>query len=183
MAINLVKMPLIRVAHPSQDECQAEFKRIKGQLGASIDADKLDDDLDLRPGRLVDDDGAPPVQYPPSLFNFEHHYDKELAPVTEWKKQVSNISSLLDYEKEKTRQLEKEKLELKQELESEIVKLASELRESQGKASSWHEQLEAEREVRAKSERQLQKMQEQMDRMQRDHQDDKARLEDQMFEA
>lgn len=112
MAINLVKMPLIRVAHPSQEECQNEFKRIKDELGVNADKkDKYDeDDLDLKPRRL-NDDGAPPVQYPPSLFNFEHYYDKELAPVSEWKKQISNLSSLLDYEKEKTRQLEQEKLE------------------------------------------------------------------------
>lgn len=77
--------------------------------------------------------GAPRIQHPPSLFNFEHHFDKELTPRKGWQQQVNNLNSMLEYEKERYRSLQQESIETRQQLESEQVKLASSLREAEGK--------------------------------------------------
>ena len=47
------------------------------------------------------DENAPRIQFPPSLFNFDHHYDKDLVPLKDWQKQVNNLNSMLEYEKER----------------------------------------------------------------------------------
>lgn len=86
--------------------------------------------------------GAPRVQHPPSLFNFEHHFDKELTPRKGWQQQVNNLNSMLEYEKENHRTFWQESLETKQSLESHEVKLASSLREAQSKIEGLQHQFE-----------------------------------------
>ena len=94
MNANIIKMPLIRVAHPSQQECEQELNKVERLLqNAKSSKNDSQQELSLGPDdndvvtlqahgkRQAKDEiiaGAPRIQHPPSLFNFEHHFDKEL---------------------------------------------------------------------------------------------------------
>ena len=121
MNANIIKMPLIRVAHPSQQECEQELNKVERLLqNAKSSKNDSQQELSLGPDdndvvtlqahgkRQAKDEiiaGAPRIQHPPSLFNFEHHFDKELTPRKGWQQQVNNLNSMLEYEKERYRNL------------------------------------------------------------------------------
>ena len=46
----------------------------------------LDDEGVLITNNKIKDEGAPRIQFPPNLFNFDHHYDKDLVPLKDWQK-------------------------------------------------------------------------------------------------
>ena len=129
MNINMVKLPLIRVAHPSQEDCDREFNKIQSQL-QNKPVEKADDFSNAE-DFLKDKDNKPPshYQHTPVLFNFDHHYDGQLTPRKGWQQQVTNLNSLLEQEQEKYRTLQIEKMEEKQKLENELIKLDSKLKE------------------------------------------------------
>ena len=131
MNVNMIKLPLIRVAHPSQADCEKEYQKITGQHGGSkaVSPQKYDDELDVR----LDPEGSIPntrkPEYNPHLFNFEHPYDPELTPRKKWKGIVSNLDSIIEQEREKYRTLEIQQIEQKQNFEAEVVRLNSKLHE------------------------------------------------------
>ena len=105
----MIKLPLIRVAHPSQEECEQEFIKITGQYSKdekAISPQKYDDEVEAEsiPRR---------PDYTPHLFNFEHPYDPELTPRKKWKATVSNLDSIIEQEREKYRTLEIQSIESK----------------------------------------------------------------------
>ena len=133
MNVNMIKLPLIRVAHPSQEDCEKEYQKITGKIdGKSASPQKYDhdDEFNVR----IDAHGTGPPntrkpEYNPHLFNFEHPYDPELTPRKKWKATVTNLDSIIEQEREKYRTLEIQQIELKQDFEAEIVKINSKLQE------------------------------------------------------
>ena len=112
----MVKMPLIRIAHPSDVDCQKEYKRqmellkktqpdeVFGNQSKSNDlssAAKIDEGVILTNGPQKD-----------AL------YDPTLTPRARWEKQVCNLTSLLEQEKEKYRGFEISKMEEVQQLQA-----------------------------------------------------------------
>jgi hypothetical protein len=127
MNVNMIKLPLIRVAHPSQQQCENEYNKIALNLGAdgkAVSPQKHDDSVEL-----AHDEPRRP-EYTPHLFNFEHPYDPELTPRKKWKATVTNLDAIIEQEREKCRQLEIKNIEDKQYYESEIVKLNSNVNEA-----------------------------------------------------
>ena len=61
---------------------------------------------------------------------------------------MTNLDSLLEQEKEKTRTLQMELLEVRQDLEAQLVQLDSRLKEEQAKAASLESQLVAEQSLK-----------------------------------
>lgn len=135
MNINLVKLPLIRVAHPSQMECEQEYEKIRSQIDPRDTRTKtrgdnrfdLEDSENLGPNIKA---ASTSNQYTPNLFNFDHPYDPDLTPRKKWKERVTNLDSIIAQEQEKYRQLEIKQIEEKQKFESELVNLNSQLKES-----------------------------------------------------
>ena len=79
----MVRLPLIRVAHPSKEECDNEVQRIQSHLYPEKEGKKVkvqEDEEDFVRVERKD----PPTSYTPNLFNFEHHYDPELTPRRPW---------------------------------------------------------------------------------------------------
>ena len=105
----MIKLPLIRVAHPSQEECEKEYRKVTGQLdGKAVSPQKFDD------GNVeIEQSAYQPRRpdYTPHLFNFEHPYDPELTPRKKWKAAVASLDSIVDQEREKCRTMEIQALE------------------------------------------------------------------------
>ena len=138
----MIKLPLIRVAHPSQQQCENEYNRIAGDGGKAVSPQKVDDSMEL-----AHEEPRRP-EYTPHLFNFEHPYDPELTPRKKWKATVTNLDAIIEQEREKYRQLEIKNIEDKQYYESEIVKLNSNFNEALSKANSLQSQLDSEHDLK-----------------------------------
>ena len=135
MDVGMVRMPLIRIAHPTQEQCQKEVERIEAKmLGQSQPPIKRrDDNVEESSDDSVKYGGRPVSknEVVPNLFkNFEHHYDPELTPRKAWKAQVINLDSMLKIEEERYRQLQKESIEKENELERDLVQVNSKLNEA-----------------------------------------------------
>lgn len=82
MNVNMIKLPLIRVAHPSQEECEKEYSKITATLQQPQKLQTKDDGLiDIEESMVA---AAKKPAYTPHLFNFEHPYDPELTPRRTW---------------------------------------------------------------------------------------------------
>ena len=95
MNVNMIKLPLIRVAHPSGEECQKEYEKIKAHQDGKAGSPAKKDDLNFSDTNVRIEAPGAASSYNPTLFNFEHPYDPELTPRKAWKAKVSNIDSLL----------------------------------------------------------------------------------------
>ena len=106
-----VKLPLLRVAHPSGEQCEAEVQKLRNNLTApALGRNVLDSQDSL--GRDISTKGVPAKtatrENNPLLFNFDHYSanDKELTPRSNWQKKVYHLDALLDQEREKCKHLE-----------------------------------------------------------------------------
>lgn len=162
MNIGQISMPLIRIAHPVQDELNQEFNRIeKGlrkdssktkQIKQNQQFQESDDSVKLA------DASIPRNEVVPNLFkNFEHTWDPELTPRKGWKARVHNLDAIIEQEKERYRQLERKHIEEKTELESDLVKMRSRLNEEAQKVMSLQQQLEQEQQLKEEYNRQAQR--------------------------
>ena len=79
----MVRLPLIRVAHPSKEDCDNEVQRIQSRLNPQVETKKavIQEEEDFV---RVEKKNENPSTYTPNLFNFEHHYDPELTPRRPW---------------------------------------------------------------------------------------------------
>ena len=114
--MNLIKMPLIRVEHPSEQHMKEQYKQVQKAVG-------IEDDVQ------VEEAGAPPVQYPPALFNFDHYYDRDLMPQKEFEKLRVRLESQLDQELKRGAALETEKLQQEKDHADELHRRANELKD------------------------------------------------------
>jgi len=76
-----VKMPLLRVAHPSDEDCKRELDRLK--KSSMQKNEESNDDL----VREISTKGVPKTTNEarnPLLFDFNHNYDPELTPRRSW---------------------------------------------------------------------------------------------------
>jgi hypothetical protein len=62
-------LPLLRVAHPSEEDCQNELERLKSNLKTTNAHDDIGRDISTKGVRQV---GEPKN---PLLFDFDHNYD------------------------------------------------------------------------------------------------------------
>ena len=88
-----VKMPLLRVAHPSDEDCKKELDRLKKQSKPAYEESA--DDL----VREVSTKGVPKgvsEARNPLLFDFNHNYDPELTPRRSWQQKVATLESRLE---------------------------------------------------------------------------------------
>ena len=82
----VVKMPLLRVAHPSDEDCKKELDRLKKQIKPIIEENS--EDL----VRDISTKGVPKGTHEannPLLFDFNHNYDPELTPRRSWQQKVA----------------------------------------------------------------------------------------------
>ena len=134
MYTNTIKLPLIRVAHPSQEECEKILRdetdkiKMRNQIEESLDKEMkvldkkfADEGVNFNEGlgsaqeHLANQQKyavKPPSHkdYTPQIFAFDHHYDSQLTPRKGWQQQVTNLNSLLDHEKEKLNALKMESI-------------------------------------------------------------------------
>jgi hypothetical protein len=82
-----VKMPLLRVAHPSDDDCKRELERLKKQ-NAKPEVDSSDDLTRNISTKGVPKQNSDKVDRNPLIFDFDHNYDPELTPRRAWKQKV-----------------------------------------------------------------------------------------------
>ena len=78
-------MPLLRVAHPSEEDCRKELDRLKSNLTT----EDLTRDISTKGSRQ-----KPSVN--PLLFDFEHNYDPQLTPRRKWEQKVIVLKTKLD---------------------------------------------------------------------------------------
>ena len=86
-----VKMPLLRVAHPSDEDCKRKLDRLKRQPAYEANADDFE--------REVSTKGVPKgvsEAKNPLLFDFNHNYDPELTPRRSWQQKVATLESRLE---------------------------------------------------------------------------------------
>lgn len=128
-----------------EQEYQKIYENLGGRENSRDRSAQRNDDLSVRVGEPRGATTAPtnPV-YNPQLFNFEHPYDPELTPRKKWKETVTNLDAIIETEREKFRQLEIQQIEQKQNFESEIVHLNSQLGEAEMKANFLQQELERE---------------------------------------
>lgn len=48
--------------------------------------DEDDDEREFTKINKIKEVEAPRIQFPPNLFNFDHHYDQDLVPLKDWQK-------------------------------------------------------------------------------------------------
>ena len=146
-----VKLPLLRVAHPSGEDNKLELDKVRTTLGEKSKKNLLNESLDAEDSlqRDASTKGVPGKKtgtahqqaHNPLLFNFEHYYDPELTPRKNWQTKVVNLDSLLEQEKEKFTQLKQENAETKADLEKQILALSSKLKESESENFQLKERL------------------------------------------
>jgi len=73
-----VKMPLLRVAHPSEDAQQKETAKIKAKFPETYNAIDIEDSLT----RDISTKGVPRTN--PQMFEFRNSNDPQLTPRRGW---------------------------------------------------------------------------------------------------
>ena len=84
-----VKMPLLRVAHPSEEQCAQELDRLKSKT----------ETISTKGVRQ-----PPDTLKNPLLFDFEHNYDPQLTPRRNWQQKVVHLEAKLEQTSEKLSQ-------------------------------------------------------------------------------
>ena len=140
-----VRLPLLRVAHPTDDDKNREVENVRKELEKSRsknliesqDSDDLDRNISMKgvPAAKPSSSGQTPFQqnHNPLLFNFEHYYDPALTPRKGWIQKVSHLEALFEQEKEKLILSRTEAAQIKVELERQLLVLSSKLKESDSK--------------------------------------------------
>ena len=122
-----VKMPLLRVAHPSDEDSKRELERLK-QKSKQARVDSSDDFA-----RDISTKGVPKnaaVENNPLLFDFNHNYDPELTPRRSWLQKVQQLEARLDQLNQKHASEIKIRDQQKLELEKSILILSNKLEAS-----------------------------------------------------
>jgi hypothetical protein len=98
-----IKLPLLRVAHPTDADRNREIEKVKNELAKTRQSQNLVEsgDSDAFVGKPstkgVTGKPAPSLDtHNPSLFNFDHCYDPALTPRKGWQQKVTHLEALYE---------------------------------------------------------------------------------------
>lgn len=100
-----MKLPLLRVAHPTDEDRDREVEKVRSQLARqsqNLIQSAESDVLNAKPStKGVPGKSAPSLDaHNPNLFNFDHCYDPTLTPRKGWQQKVTHIEALYEQERE-----------------------------------------------------------------------------------
>ena len=123
-----VKLPLLRVAHPSDADKTREIEKVRTEIAKTNLIQSAESD-----GFKPSTKGVPTqakAEHNPSLFNFDHCYDPALTPRKGWQQKVTHLEALYEQEREKVQISKTEAQNTKTELERQLLVLSTKLKES-----------------------------------------------------
>jgi hypothetical protein len=138
----------LRVAHPTDEDKNREITKVKNDLAKSRQSQVLGESAESDvfigkpstkgvPGKTAQNVDS----HNPGLFNFDHCYDPALTPRKGWQQKVTHLETLYEQEREKVSLGKTDSINMKIELERQLLLLSTKLKESESQVDLLKDRL------------------------------------------